>query len=136
MAARQKRRSATALTACMLGGLAFGVATAEAWVYSGIPDFNLTEAASAYNGGPYSISSGGDGSAAYRWVDDPPHSTVISGNNCGDKALLGGPASIGAHDVSYHGLFGGRGSGFCFILAGRTAAGAGSMSNYDGQLRR
>lgn len=108
--------------------------SSQAWVYTSIVDFNLTQ--SAYTYGVYSISSTGDGSASYRWVDDPNHTTVISGNNCPDLALLGGPATIAAHDVSYHGLFGGASPGACFALRGRVAIGAGSMYSHDGSLRR
>ena len=114
--------------------LTVGAPSAHAWVYTNIVDFNLTE--TAYTYGTYSISSSGDGSASYRWVDDPDHTTVISGNNCADLALLGGPATIPAHDVSYHGLFGGASAGACFALRGRVATGAGSMYYHDGTLRR
>jgi hypothetical protein len=114
--------------------LTIAAAPAGAWVFTDIVDFNLTE--TAYTYGVYSISSSGDGSASYRWVDDPSHTTVISGNNCPDLALLGGPATIAAHDVSYHGLFGGASPGACFALRGRVATGAGSMNGHDGTLRR
>ena len=123
---------AALVTAAIL--LTTGVDPAGAWVFTSIVDFNLTE--TAYTYGVYSISSSGDGSASYQWVDDPSHTTVISGNNCPDLALLGGPAVIGAHDVSYHGLFGGASPGACFALRGRVAEGAGSMYDHDGTLRR
>jgi hypothetical protein len=114
--------------------LTVGVAPAGAWVFTDIIDFDLTE--TAYTYGVYSISNSGDGSASYRWVDDPSHTTVISGNNCPDLALLGGPATIAAHDTAYHGLFGGASPGACFALRGRVATGAGSMYDHDGTLRR
>jgi hypothetical protein len=134
----RRRRSGArrALIVLALGCLAaLGAASpAIAWVYTGIPDWNLTETTGTY--GFYSISSSGDGSASYRWVDDPDHTTVISGNNCADYSSLGGGATIGAHNTSYHGLFGGRSPGFCFALRGRVAYGAGAMYNHDGNLRR
>ena len=126
------RALAGSLLSCLLF-LALA-ATAWAWVFTDIIDFDLTE--TAYTYGVYSISSSGDGSASYRWVDDPNHTTVISGNNCSDLALLGGPATIAAHDVAYHGLFGGASAGACFALRGRVATGAGSMYDHDGNLRR
>jgi hypothetical protein len=111
-------------------------AQAYTFVFTDIINFNLDDSSWAtYGGGTqFHISSTGDGSASYRWVDDPAHSTIISGNNCGDYSTLGS-ASISAHDIDYHVLFWG-GSGQCFVLRGRTAAGAGSMINYDGRLRR
>jgi hypothetical protein len=130
---RAGRAVACAFLLCAMF-LTVAAAPAEAWVFTDIVDFNLTE--TAYTYGVYSISSSGDGSASYRWVDDPDHTTVISGNNCSDLALLGGPATIAAHDVSYHGLFGGASAGSCFALRGRVATGAGSMYYHDGTLRR
>jgi hypothetical protein len=112
--------------------LVLGAASAFAWAYTDIIDFNLTERAYTY--GTYRISSSGDGSASYRWTDDPDHTTVISANSCGDLALYG-KRVIAAHDTSYHGLFGGS-PGVCFALRGRVAYGAGSMYNHDGRLRR
>lgn len=107
-------------------------AAASAYVYTDIIDFNLTETTSTY--GTYSISSVGDNSAYYRWVDDPAHSTVISGNSCVDLALFG-KAEIPAHNTSYFRLF--TGSPYqCFALRGRTATGAGSMYYYDGRIQR
>jgi len=109
-------------------------ATAQAWVYTTITDFNLTQTAVTYNN--YSISSSGDGSASYRWDDVPAKDTVISGNNCSDGSVYGSVRSIPAGDTSYYGLFGGKAAGTCFLLRGRVATGQGSMTNYDGILRR
>jgi hypothetical protein len=120
---------ATLVALCLC---AVGATLAYAYVYSDIIDFNLTESTSTY--GQYGISSGTDGWVSYRWVDDPNHTTVISGNNCSDLSLFG-KAEIPAHNTSYHHLF--QGSwGLCFALRGRTAAGAGSMVNHDGRLER
>lgn len=128
--------SSKGVVAAVIVGLAcLATATAAyAWVYTTITDFNLTETTTTY--GQYTKSSSGDSSVSYRWSDDPNHSTVISANNCPDLALLGGPASIPAHNTSYHGLAGGLSSGACFALRGRVAYGAGSMYNHDGVLRR
>jgi len=133
---RRSRR----LVACVVLAAAIGVSAASAQAYSfvltDIINFNLNDSSWAtYGGGTqFHISSTGDGSASYRWVDDPAHSTVISANNCGDYSSLGS-TPISAHDIDYHLLFWGV-SGQCFVLRGRTAAGAGSMTNYDGRLRR
>jgi hypothetical protein len=127
-------RISCAAIAALLALLILGAAPAGAWVFTSIVDFNLTETTSTY--GNYTISSSGDGSASYQWVDDPNHTTIISGNRCSDLALLGGPATIPAHDTTYHGLFGGYPAGTCFALRGRVAAGGGSMVNHDGTLRR
>ena len=39
-------------------------------------------------------------------------------------------------DTNYYGLFGGGAPGFCFLLRGRVATGQGSMTYYDGRVRR
>lgn len=109
-------------------------ATASAWVFTDIIDFNLTQTAVTY--GDYSISQSGDGSASYRWADVPAKTTVISGNSCIDGSALSTPRTIPAGDTSYYGLFGGRSWGFCFLLRGRVATGQGTMTYYDGVLRR
>lgn len=112
--------------------LAFGAPRAEAFVLTDIIDFNLTESTQTY--GTYSISSTGNNSAYYRWLDDPDHTTAISGNSCGDLALYG-KADIPAHNTSYYYMF----TGFpylCFALRGRTAPGAGNMFYHDGRLKR
>jgi len=109
-------------------------ASAQAWVYTNITDFNLTQTAVTFNN--YSISTVGDGSASYRWDDVPSKDTVISGNSCIDGSVFSTPRSIPAGDTSYYGLFGGKSAGTCFLLRGRVATGQGSMTNYDGILRR
>jgi hypothetical protein len=128
-AALRRPLLAAALTCALV---AAGTATAHAWVFTSIVDFNLTESWSSY--GNYTISASGDGSASYRWSDDPDHTTIISANNCIDLSMFGS-ATIPAHDTAYHGLYGGV-AGQCFVLRGRTATGAGSMYNHDGVLRR
>jgi len=105
---------------------------AYAYVTTDIIDFNLTETTSTY--GQYTVSSGTDGWVSYRWLDDPNHTTVISGNNCPDLALFG-KSDIPAHNTSYHALFQSW-YGLCFALRGRTAAGTGSMVNHDGRIQR
>ena len=128
---RLTARTATVLLAALCT-VAMSAGAASAYVYTDIIDFNLTETTHTY--GTYSISGVGDNSAYYRWVDDPAHSTVISGNSCIDLSLYG-KASITAHDVAYHWLF--TGSPYqCWALRGRTATGAGPMSFYDGRIQR
>jgi hypothetical protein len=134
MERRSKRTFARALVgACML--LAGTAAQAQAtFVYTDIPDFNLTGSWSAYGGGTqYHISSTGDGTVSYRWIDVTPQDNIISGNSCSDLS------SFGSHYYSagvtvYRQLFSGF-SGLCFLLLGETAGG-GSMYLYDGRLQR
>jgi hypothetical protein len=110
-------------------------ATAHAQATTDLNDWNLTESVSAWGGGTqFHISSGGDGWAAYRWLDSPNKTTVISANTCSDLNNLGGD-SIGAGDTNYHNLFWST-PGACFVLRGRTAAGSGSMVNHDGRIKR
>lgn len=116
-----------------LAALAFP-ANAGAWVLTDLNDFNLTQSTVTY--GTYSISTSGDGSASFRWLDSPSKDTVVSGNSCIDRSLLSAARSIPAGDVDYYGLFGGRSSGFCFMVRGRVATGQGSMTYYDGRIRR
>ena len=126
----QTRAFAATLAAVCL--LAVAASLAYAYVYTDIVDFNLTESTTTY--GQYGVAQGTDGWVSYRWVDDPNHTTVISGNNCSDLSLFG-KAEIPAHNTAYHALFHGF-AGLCFALRGRTAAGAGSMVNHDGRLER
>jgi hypothetical protein len=123
------------LVAALVAVLA-AAAPALAYLTTDLNDFNLTETTSTYgNGSQYHISTGTDGWVSYRWLDSPSKGTVISGNTCQDWALIGGPASIGSGDTSYHSLFQGFG-GECFVVRGRTQAGQGSMSLYDGRIQR
>ncbi|WP_157592082.1 hypothetical protein [Solirubrobacter soli] len=108
-------------------------ATAHAQVTSDLIDWNLTESTSTWNT-QYHISTSGDGWAAFRWLDSPNKTTVISGNSCADLTLYGSD-TIGVNDTNYHNLFWG-GAGTCFVLRGRTASGSGSMVNHDGRVRR
>lgn len=125
---------AALLATTLIGLLSVFPAAASAWVFTDIVDFNLTQSTVTY--GNYSISSGGDGSASYRWLDVPAKTTVISGNNCIDGSALSTPRTIPAGDVAYYGLFGGASVGTCFLLRGRVATGQGSMTYYDGRIRR
>lgn len=130
---RPVRRWPRTLMTALVAGIAMGSASAaSAFVYTDVVDFNLTESTRYI--GPYRISSTGDNRAYYRWLDDPDHTTVISGNSCSDLALYGS-ATIPAHVTSYYELF--TGSPYlCFMLGGRVAIGAGSMVNHDGRLKR
>ena len=125
---------ATLCTAACL--LAAAPATAQAQVTNDLNDWNLTESTSTWGGGTqFTISVSGDGWAAYRWLDSPNKTTVISANTCTDGALRGSAATIGVNNTSYHNLFPGL-PGSCFILRGRTAIGSGSMVNHDGRIKR
>lgn len=130
-AAAACRRAAVA-TFLALALALLAAPAADAWFYSDIVNFNLTETTTTY--GQYSIGTTGDGAAYYEWLDDPSHTTVISGNSCGDLSLYG-KAEIPAHDTSYYRLFWGT-PYLCFALRGRVAYGAGSMYYHDGRLRR
>lgn len=125
---------AAALTTAFLALSCLAASAAHAWVFTGITDFNLTESTSTY--GDYTISQSGDGSASYRWVDSPSKTTVVSGNSCTDGSALSSARTIPVGDTGYYGLFGGKSWGFCFLLRGRVASGQGSMSLYDGMVRR
>lgn len=132
MRLQHRTAAVLALVLACIGGCIVPAAAVATFVYTDIIDFNLTETTRTY--GTYSISGVGDGSVSYRWVDDPAHSTVISGNSCIDLSLYG-KANIPAHNTSYFGLF--TGSAYqCFALRGRTATGAGSMYYYDGRIQR
>src|SRR4051794_29616348 len=110
VAAACRRTGAALVLALTLGLLSAPVA--HAWFYTDIVNWNLTETVSTY--GQYSIGTTGDGGAYYRWVDDPSHTTVVSGNSCQDLSLYG-KTDIGAHDTSYHKLFQGN-PYLCFNL--------------------
>jgi hypothetical protein len=108
-------------------------ATATAQVPSDLTDWNLTETTSTW-GTTYHVSTSGGGLVQYRWLDTPAKATVISGNACGDLALLGS-ATIGVNDTSYKSLFT-MYPDYCFRLRGRTTSGSGSMVNHDGRVLR
>ena len=118
--------------ACLLAGAS--QAQAYTFVYSSIPDFNLTGSFSTYGGGSqYHISSTGDGNASYRWVDSPAYDTIVSGNSCSDLSQYG-QWYYNSGVTVYRVLFSGP-SGRCFVLRGKTAGGA-TMLGYDGALER
>jgi len=133
---RSSRRAGGRLRAMalvvVLAGLAAPTA-ATAQITTDLTDWNLTESTSTW-GSAFHISSSGDGTAQYRWLDSPSKTTVISGNACPDLALYGAQ-TFGAGDTSYKTLFSGH-AGLCFALRGRTAAGSGSMVNHDGRVKR
>jgi hypothetical protein len=108
-------------------------AGAGALTTTDIIDWNLTESTSTWPS-EFHIGSSGSGWAAFRWVDSPNKTTVISANSCIDLALFG-QDSIGVGDTAYHNLFFGSASQ-CFRLRGRTASGSGSMVNHDGRVQR
>jgi len=129
---RASARLRSALLAAMFGGL-FIIAPAVAGT-SDLNDFNLVETVRSYPT-QYHVSSGGS-PVAYRWLDSPSKSTVISVNDCTDGFVLGGSQSYGAGDTSYHTLWSSGLSGWCFVVSGRTGSGQGSMSLYDGRISR
>lgn len=108
---------------------------AHAQVTTDLVDWNLTETVSSW-GSPtqFHISTTGDGWAAYRWLDTPAKTTVISANACVDLSLHG-IVTIGVNSTSYYNLFSGP-PGACFVMRGRTAIGSGSMVNHDGRVKR
>jgi hypothetical protein len=133
---RPSRRSLARALVCALILLALGApAAARAQVTTDLVDWNLSETTSTWGGGTqFHISSGGSGTASYRWLDSPNKTTVISANGCSDNSPLGG-ATIGVGNTGYNGLFSAP-VGWCFVLRGRTAAGSGSMVNHDGRILR
>ena len=131
---RRCRRSLSAVVAVGLTSLVAS-ASAQAWVTTDVVDWNLTEQAATI--GAYSVSNSGDGTAAFRWLDSPSKTTVVSGNNCSDISVIPpSPRTIGAGDTEYFGLFSRVSPGFCFLLRGRTAIGSGTMNYFDGRVRR
>jgi hypothetical protein len=131
---RRTRRAFARAALCASLGLAGALpASAGAQVTTDLDNWNLTESTSTWPT-EFHISSSGDGWAAFRWLDSPNKTTVISANSCADLSNFG-QDSIGAGDTNYHNLFHG-GSGQCFLLRGRTASGSGSMVNHDGRVRR
>jgi hypothetical protein len=130
---RASARLRSALLAAMFGGL-FLIAPALAGT-TDLNDFNLTETTSSYGGGTqFHVTTGGS-FVDYRWLDSPIKSTVISANTCGDAAMLG-QASYGVSDTTYRRIWSSGTSQACFIVRGRTQAGQGSMSLYDGRINR
>jgi hypothetical protein len=130
-----RTRRATVRAVLCVATLSIGVlpATAQAQVTSDLIDWTLTETTSTW-GTQFHISTSGGGWAAYRWLDSPNKTTVISGNGCSDLSLYG-IDTIGVNDTNYHNLFSGS-AGTCFVLRGRTSSGSGSMVNHDGRVRR
>lgn len=133
---RARRRVALTAVSATLAALA-GAPAAMAYVTTDMNNWNLTDQASTYGNGSvnFNISSGSDGHVSFRWLDSPNKTTVISGNTCGDYALLHDPISIGSADTTYHEVFAG-GTSQCFVLRGRTAIGSGSMVSHDGRVQR
>jgi hypothetical protein len=129
---RASARLRSALLAAVAGGL-FIIAPAFAGT-SDLNDFNLTESLSHY-ATQYRVSTGGS-AVAYRWLDSPSKSTVISVNDCNDGSLLGSSQSYSSGDTSYHTLWSNGISSWCMLVWGRTQAGQGSMSLYDGRISR
>jgi opacity protein-like surface antigen len=132
---RSLRASVRAMLVAAVCSVAALPATASAQVTTDLNDWNLTESVSTWGGGTqFHISSGSDGWDAFRWLDSPSKTTVISANSCGDYSVLGS-ATIGVNDTAYKNLFWGV-AGTCFVMRGRTAAGSGSMLNHDGRVKR
>ncbi len=131
---RRTRRASLRAAFCTAACLLAAPATAHGG-WTDLDNWNLTETISTWGGGTqFTISSGGPGSASYRWLDTPSKITVISANHCTDGTPRG-TATIAAHNTSYHTLFPGP-VGTCFVLRGRTAIGSGSMVNHDGRIDR
>jgi hypothetical protein len=129
---RFSRASLRALLAGAMCTLAAFPTAAHALATSDLIDWNLTESVSTW-GTAFHISTGGS-QAAFRWLDSPNKTTVISGNACADY-LLYGSSTFGVGDTSYHTLFSSD-PGTCFVVRGRTSSGSGSMVNHDGRVSR
>ena len=112
-----------------------GAAPAHAtFVYSDLTSFNLNGSFSSYGGGTqYHISTTGDGSVSYRWLDVTPQDNIISGNSCSDLSEFGSWYYNSGVTV-YRQLFSAS-AGLCFIVRGKTAGG-GYMLGYSGRLQR
>lgn len=138
MSGRMRLSAARAALVIALAGsiCAMSATVAVAYVTTDMNDFNLTESTSFY-GAPtqYHISSGTDGWVSYRWLDSPSKSTVIGASRCSDLADIGTTVTIPAGNTNYQNLFN-QGAGYCFAVHGRTSAGQGSMSLYDGRIQR
>jgi hypothetical protein len=132
---RRLRHRATGATIAAVAVLGAAATAAYAYVTTDLVDFNLTESVSSYgSGAQFHVASGTDGAVSYRWLDVPSKTTVISGNSCADLSNLGS-TSIPAGSTAYAGLFVGW-ANQCFVVRGRTASGSGSMTYYDGRIRR
>ena len=129
---RRVRRGLLLAGVCVTLGAA---APARAQVLTDLNNWNLTETVSTWNGGSnFHISTSGDGTAQFRWLDTPSKVTVISANTCMDLYYLGG-GSIPINNTSYLHLFSAS-PGACFVMRGRTSSGSGSMVNHDGRVKR
>src|SRR4051794_18203306 len=89
------RRTRRAI-ACALAGVCTSVAVAApsaqafTFVYTDLSPFNLAGTWTSYGGGTqFHISSTGDGTASYRWLDITTHDNYISGNSCSDVSQYG-----------------------------------------------
>ncbi len=120
------------LVAACVSTLTF-TAVAYAYLTSDMNNFNLTESTTTWPT-QYHVSTGTDGQVSWRWLDAPSKATVISTNRCSDLAALR-ISNYGVGDTSYHAMHNGS-TGSCFMVRGRTAAGQGSMTNYDGRVQR
>jgi hypothetical protein len=128
---RRSRLLVAALLACAVFGVL--AQSAAAWVYTDV-SWSLDTSWKYYGGGTqFHISTSGDGSVSYRWLDgDMTKTTVISANSCTDFGQFGSSTFLGG-DITYHQLFAAS-SGQCFLLRGRTTAG--STITHNGRLRR
>ena len=135
MPRRMRRGIARALIgAFVLSASAVSQAQAVTYVYSDLSPFNLGGSFTSYGGGTqFHISTTGDGTVSYRWVDVTPLDTVISGNSCSDLSSFGSHY-YDAGVTDYRLLFSGS-SGLCFLVMGKTAGG-GTMVSYSGRLQR
>lgn len=128
-----RRGIAAALTAaCVL--LSIAAEANAAFSYTDIVDFDLSGSWSAYGGGTqYHISTGGDGTISYRWVDTTSVDNIVSANVCSDGSQYG-QWYYNAGVTVYRQLYSGS-AGLCFLLMGKTAGGS-VMYSRDGRLQR
>jgi hypothetical protein len=132
-----RRRQPQVALVTLVAALGLPAAAAQAWIYTDTDPWSLNESIKTY-GGPtfFHISSSGDGSAAFRWLDDTlTRTTIMYGSSCIDYSAFGS-TTIGPGDDTYHTLFRGAGEGACFVLRGKTPSGSGSTTPHDGRVRR
>src|SRR4051794_32494085 len=135
MGRRMRRAVACALAgACMSIAAAAPSAQAYTFVYTDLSPFNLDGTWTSYGGGTqFHISSTGDGTASYRWLDVTTHNNYVSGNSCSDVSQYGQHLYL-AGVTDYRLLFTGS-SGLCFLVRGKTADGS-QMYGASGRLQR
>jgi hypothetical protein len=132
---RRLRHAAASAALAAVCSLAIA-AHADGYVTTDIANIVLGTSMGSIDGNQqYHISTGGDGSVQYRWLDTPGKATTITANGCSDLSEFG-RNDFDAGSTSYKTLFFGLTSQ-CFRLRGKTQAGQGGMANpHDGRVKR